>query len=218
MSALLRPWTRFLPVFLALIATALFLQARERTEILPPHAELSTFPLQVGTWYGENLRLTPGELEVLGPGQFLYRDYVSIANDPLVDLFVAYFPSQRSGDTIHSPKNCLPGSGWAPVESGRLSIQKDDGTAISVNRYVVAKGISRSLVLYWYQSHGRVTASEYWAKIFLVTGAIHLNRTDGALVRIVVPIQGKTTESDAQLTAVRFIKQILPTLDSYIPR
>ena len=217
MSDRARLWARFLPVLLALVATALFLQARERMEILPPHSDLASFPKQVAGWTGSDLHLSAGELEVLGPGQFLFRDYLSSDNNPFVELFIAFFPSQRSGDTIHSPKNCLPGSGWVPVESGRLNIDKGDGSAISVNRYVVAKGPSRSLVLYWYQSHGRVTASEYWAKIFLVTGAIQLNRTDGALVRVVVPVKAGR-EGDAQAVAVRFVQQILPTLDSYIPR
>ena len=211
-------WQRFLPAVLVLIATAVLLEARDRTENLPPHSDLSSLPMQIGNWKASNLKLSSGELEVLGPGHFLLRDYVSPAGDPLVNLFIAYFPSQRSGDTIHSPKNCIPGSGWAPVESGRTSVQRSDGTTVSINRYIVAKGASRDLVLYWYQSHGQVTASEYWAKIYLVTGAIRLNRTDGALVRVVVPIAAAGGESEAQAAGIRFVQQILPLLDSYIPR
>ena len=211
-------WQRFLPAVLVLIVTAVLLEARDRTEVLPPHADLSSLPMQIANWRGSDLKLSSGELEVLGPGQFLLRDYVSPAGDPLVNLFIAFFPSQRSGDTIHSPKNCIPGSGWAPVESGRISIQRDNGSAISINRYIVAKGTSRDLVLYWYQSHGEVSASEYWAKIFLVTDAIRLNRTDGALVRVVVPIAKEGAESEAQAAGVRFVRQILPLLDNYIPR
>lgn len=210
-------WLRFLPVVLALATTAIFLQARDRNEILPPHTDLSSLPQQLGERHGTDLKLTPGELDTLGPGQFLVRDYVNSGNQPPINLFIAFFPSQRSGDTIHSPKNCIPGAGWAPTESGRISLQGSSGT-ISVNRYVVAKGNSRALVLYWYQSHGKITASEYWAKINLVTDAIRLNRTDGALVRLVIPISGADGISRAQAAGLEFAQQLLPLLDNYIPR
>jgi EpsI family protein len=211
-------WRRFLFAVVALVCTALLLEARDQNEILPPHLELSSFPVNIAGWSGRNLQLSAGELEVLGPGQFMMRDYVNPAGDFFINLFVAFFPSQRSGDTIHSPKNCIPGSGWVPIEAGHISVARADGTPITINRYIVAKGANKSLVLYWYQSQGRVTASEYWAKIFLVTGAIHRNRTDGALVRVVVPIIGTSGEQEAQTRGVWFVQQILPLLDSYVPR
>ncbi len=78
-------------------------------------------------------------------------------------FFAAYFPSQRTGDTIHSPQNCLPGAGRTPIEFSRMPLERPGRPAITVNRYVIAKGIDRMLVLYWYEAHGRVVASEYWA-------------------------------------------------------
>jgi len=211
----LSSWRHFIPVVLALAATGAFLQARDGTEIVPPHDDLSSFPPQIQNWRGRDLHLTQGELEVLGPGQFLMRDYDEPAS--AVNLFIAFFPSQRSGDTIHSPKNCIPGSGWTPSESGRISILRADGTSILVNRYIVAKGANRALVLYWYQAHGRVTASEYWAKVFLVADAIRLGRTDGALVRVVTPIHGEDGQASAQAVALEFVHELLPLLDRYIP-
>ena len=210
-------WKRFLPVVLLLAAAAALLEARERKEVLPPHRELSLFPATLGPWRGTDLPLSRGEGEVLGPGQFLWRDYFDSAKPPAVNLFIAFFPSQRSGDTIHSPKNCIPGSGWAPVSSSNFAIPRPDGSSMLVNRYIVAKGTDRDLVFYWYQAHGRVTANEYYAKIFLVTDAIRLNRTDGSLVRVVVPIS-KTGEEDAQSHGLDFIRLLLPVLDEYIPR
>jgi len=212
----LSSWQYFIPVVLVLAATAALLHARDRAEIVPPHDDLATLPLQLQDWRGSDLHLTPGELDVLGPGQFLMRNYDSPAS--AVNLFIAFFPSQRSGDTIHSPKNCIPGSGWVPTESARMSIPRGDGTDIVVNRYIVSKGTSRDLVLYWYQAHGRVTASEYWAKIFLVTDAIRLQRTDGALVRVVTPIEGAGGQAAAQSAALQFAHELLPLLDRYIPR
>lgn len=211
-------WKRFLPVALLLAATALALGARDRERVLPPHRELPSFPMQVGTWQGRDLAFSQEELEVLGPGQFLLRNYVNSSSTGVVNLYIAFFPSQRRGDTIHSPKNCLPGSGWAPAESSRISIDGPDGTAMSINRYIVVNGDNRDLVFYWYQAHGRVTPSEYWAKIFLVADAVRMNRTDGALIRILTPIAGLQDEDSAQERAHEFLRLILPMLDTYIPR
>ena len=209
-------WLRFLPVVLALAATAVFLEARDRNEVLPAHEELSSFPTLIENRRGRDFKLAPGESEVLGPGQFLLRNYEGSAGEPTVNLFIAFFPSQRTGDTIHSPKNCIPGSGWVPIASGQIPIIRSDGSRVLINRYLIAKGAERDLVFYWYQAHGRVTPSEYWAKIFLVTDAIQRNRTDGALVRVVVPISGDG-EVAAQAQALGFIRLILPSLDAYIP-
>ena len=211
-------WRRLLPVIALILATAALLQAHERPEIVPPHQDISNFPMRIGSWSGKQLSLDPDELAVLGPGEFLVRDYRQSVNEPAVNLYIAYFPSQRTGDTIHSPKNCLPGAGWVPDESSRLPIRRAGGNTVIVNRYIISKGLSRALVLYWYQAHGRVTASEYWAKVFLVTDAIRINRTDGALVRIVTEIPAGTSDDDAQTTALNFTHQILPLLDTYIPR
>lgn len=214
----LSSWRRFLPVVALLATSALVLQARDWKEVLPPHSDLSSFPSQLGDWQGRDVPFSSGELEVLGPGEFLLRDYVSSPSRPFVNLYVAFFPSQRSGDTIHSPKNCLPGSGWAPMQSSHISVTRPNGPTIWINRYIVANGDNRDLVFYWYQAHGRVTPSEYWAKIFLVADAIRLNRTDGALVRVLTPIASPQDERSAQTRALEFIHEILPVLDRYIPR
>lgn len=210
-------WQRFLPAVMLLAGAWFILEARSRKEVLPRHEGLSAFPAQFADRQARDLPMSPAELQVLGPGDFLTRDYLSSSGAPPVNLFIAFFPSQRSGDTIHSPKNCLPGSGWTPLESGRISILRPGAAAIAVNRYIIAKGADRALVLYWYQAHGRVTPSEYWAKIFLVADAIRMNRTDGALVRVVTPITGAGDEPAAQARALEFVHEILPILDAYIP-
>jgi EpsI family protein len=137
-----------------------------------------------------------------------------------MDLYIAYFPSQRTGDTIHSPKNCLPGAGWAPLESSHIHLQHPaGGSPLEVNRYILGMGDQRMLVYYWYQSHGRAVASEYSAKFYLVADAMRLNRTDGALVRILTPIStGKETVEDAERRAFGFAYSVVPLLDDYIPR
>ena len=214
----LASWRRFVPVAVLFAATAALLEARSINETVPPHRNLITFPVSVDAWRGTDLPLSQRELAVLGPGEFLIRDYQRLPEEPPVNLYIAYFPSQRSADTIHSPRNCLPGAGWTPVESGRFALKRAGRESLVVNRYIVAKGLNRELVFYWYQAHARVTPSEYWAKIYLVTDAISMNRTDGALVRVVTPIESQDDESVAQARALAFTQQILPLLDSYIPR
>jgi EpsI family protein len=210
-------WQRFLPVALVLAATAFALEGRQGREILPAHEALSAFPIDIPAWHGRELGLAPETLEVLGPGEFLSRDYQRSPFEAPVNLFIAYFPSQRSGDTIHSPKNCLPGAGWAPVASGHIFLRRPDGSSVLVNRYLIGKGANQDIVLYWYQAHGRITTSEYWAKIFLAADAIRLNRTDGALVRVVTTVEQGESETKAQERAVAFSERILSHLDVYIP-
>ena len=113
-------------------------------------------------------------------------------NKALLGLYIGYFRSQRTGATIHSPKNCLPGAGWNPAQSSVYQLPLDDGRKVPINLYLIRKGLESEVVLYWYQSHGRVVASEYWGKFYLVYDALRLNRTDAALVRITVPVRTAT--------------------------
>lgn len=207
---------RFLLVVVMLASTALFLHARRRAEVVPEARPLDSFPRQIGSWTGTNLTIGPDVREVLGSGDFLSRLYTR-SGGPVVDLFIAYFPSQRTGATIHSPKNCLPGSGWTPTESSQLQIAVPGSAPMTVNRYIVARGDQRQLVLYWYQAHGRKVASEYWAKFYLVADAIRMNRTDGSLVRMVTPIGADEDLEAAQARAVGFAQQVVPQLAGYIP-
>ena len=140
------------------------------------------------------------------------------ADNMAIELFVAYFPTQRTGSSIHSPKNCLPGSGWVPVESRRVSLERPGGTVITVNRYVIRKSSARQLVVYWYQAHDRVVASEYWAKFYMVADAFSLNRTDGSLVRLITSLDQSESAEDGQKRLESFLSSLFPVLPEYIPR
>jgi EpsI family protein len=209
---------RFIPVALLMGATALFVRGRSTVDQLPSRKDLASFPDQIGEWTGTSLSIPTEVLDVLGPGEYSQRVYQKRDENRYVDLFLAYVPNQRTGDWLHSPKHCLPGAGWAPVVENRLSLTRPGGGQIIVNRYVIAKGLDRQIVLYWYQAHGRVVASEYWAKFYLVEDAIRLNRTDGALVRVTTPIIGSEGMESGERRAVAFATEILPILDQYIPR
>jgi EpsI family protein len=218
MNSIGQSWTRFSLLALLLVATLGLLRARDREEVLPPHTSLRGFPLSLGDWHGKDLQMSTEVLETLGPGDFLLRDYFSASQRRTANLFIAFFPSQRKGDTIHSPKNCLPGSGWIPVESTRIWIDGQDGHKMEVNRFLVEKGSDRAVVLYWYQAHGHVTASEYKAKYRLVADAIKMNRSDGALVRISTPLVNGESIPEAETRSIRLAQLAVPMLDSYIPR
>ena len=208
---------RFALAVALLLGTAVFLQARHKTEIVPQSKPLTGFPAAVGDWQGRGLPMSDSVRQVLGPGDFLSRVYTR-PGQPYVDFFIAYFPSQQAGDTIHSPKNCLPGSGWTPMKAERLQITVPGRPRILANRYIIAKGADRQLVLYWYQAHGRTVASEYWAKIYLVLDALRMNRTDGSLVRVLTPITPNETEATAEQRVVSFASLAAPYLDDHIPR
>ena len=210
---------RFLLAAALIAATGIMLQARGRNEVFPPRQPLKLFPGQLGSWTATDVPLDKDVLAVLGPGDFLLRVYDPEADtQPVVDVFIAYFPSQRAGDTIHSPKHCLPGAGWLPVESDRIRLSLNGHSPFPANRYVIAKGDSRQLVLYWYWAHDRGVASEYWAKFYLVADSMRMNRSDGALVRITTQMSPGETAEAAQQRLLPFASRVVPLLDTYIPR
>lgn len=210
---------RFSVVFALMLATAIFLHARGRVEKIPSREPLTSFPADLGSWRGTPVAISSDVLEVLGAGDFLFRVYQNSAvPEPYVDLFVAYFPSQRTGDTLHSPKNCLPGSGWSPVESTRISVALPGRDPFPVNRYLVSRGNDRVVVLYWYWAHNRGVASEYLAKFYLVADSIRLSRSDGSLFRLTTPLKPGESIESAQARILSFAQNLNPLLDTYIPR
>ncbi len=212
-------WARFVCAAFLIATTALFLRAHSNSEVFPPRLPLQSFPQQLGPWTGTNVSIEQDVLQVLGPGDFLLRVYRNPEKaNSYIDMFIAYFRSQRTGDTIHSPKNCLPGAGWAPIESTRVTLSMPGHAPFPANRYVIAKGDSRQVVLYWYWAHDRGVASEYWAKYYLVSDSIKMNRSDGALVRITTPLNPGETADAAQQRLLPFVGDVVPQLDGYIPR
>ncbi len=209
---------RFLIAVVVLGSTGLLLHARNSGEIIPARQPLSSFPHDINGWTSADFEISKSVLEVLGPGDFLLRGYQNSATNSYVDLFIAYFPSQRSGDTIHSPKNCLPGSGWTPIQSDRITVSLPGQASFPANRYVIARGEDRQLVVYWYWAHNRAVASEYSAKFYLVADSIRLHRSDGSLIRVTTPLARGESADSAQQRVLSFAGNIVSLVNSYVPR
>jgi EpsI family protein len=175
---------------------------------------LAEFPSAIGFSRSEDRPFDQPVVQAIGADDYINRIYLGSAL-PL-ELYIGYYKDQRSGDKIHSPKNCLPGSGWEPVHSARVQIGSEGGVPVFVNGYLVAQGMRRDMVLYWYQSHGRIVASEYWAKFLLIADGLKNRPTDGAMIRIwTTAADGEET---AQARAVDFAQRVYPQVDEFLPK
>jgi EpsI family protein len=207
---------RFWSVALLLAATALLLHVHANHEVIPVSEPLANIPRELGGRLGTDVPIDQETLDVLGVGDFSSRTYDQVGQ-PAVGLFIGYFPTQRTGVTIHSPKHCLPGAGWTFESSQYVEVTDVAGRPHRVGEYIIANGESRQFVIYWYQAHGRSVANEYMAKMYLVTDAMRMNRTDGALVRIITPIDASGGTAAAKERAEAFTAQLAPLLPRFIP-
>lgn len=201
----------------ALLLTALLvLQLRSSGEAVPIRKSLALFPVELGRWEArQDTALEPEIIKQMKVNDHLMRRYVHDSGQNLW-LYIAYWATQRKGAEVHSPKNCLPGGGWEPVEATRITIDLPGvNPPITVNRYVIQKDRSMQVVLYWYQTHGRAMAGEVEAKIELVRGAITANRTDGALVRVSSVVAGSPKETTERL--VEYVQTAYPLLHEFLP-
>jgi EpsI family protein len=204
-------------VTLLLIAQAALLYSSIRPEAVPPGRPLGEFPREIGPWRLQQEGVVDPEIEaILKADDLLTRLYIDPARQRVADLYIAAFRSQRNGKAPHSPKNCLPGNGWTPLDSSEIGIDVGEAAPIPVNRYVIAHGDQRSLVLYWYQSRNRAVANEYTAKFWVVADAIRYNRSDTALIRVIVPIVNHDADT-AERTAMDFTKAVYPTIRAFLP-
>lgn len=208
---------RFWSTALLLAGTLLLLHARPGADRNPFSEPLSEFPNAIGGWTGIDQRIDQETRDVLGAGDFLSRVYTQNSQPSPIGLFIAYFPTQRTGQTIHSPKHCLPGAGWVFVSSTAIVLTDADGKPHRVGEYIIENGETKQFVIYWYQAHGRSIANEYAAKIQMVTDAIRMNRTDGALVRVITPILSGESTSTAKARAEAFTGQLAPVLPRFVP-
>ena len=200
-----------------ILQTVLFYSASHGENIVPVQP-LDKVPTHFGNWTMIQQGVVEKEtLDILKADDTLTRTYASQADGGAANLFVAYFRTQRTGQSPHSPKNCLPGAGWSQTVSGYIDVPiPATNETIHVNRYIVAKGDEKSAVLYWYQTPHRVIANEYDAKFWLVADSVRYHRSDTALVRVVVPVRRDQDDKAVDL-GVKFVQTVYPVLRSYLP-
>jgi len=207
---------RYWLMLVGLLAAATSLRLMSHGDAIPLAKPLAEFPVAIGSWHGQDVPIDPSLLEAAGVDEYLNRTYQDRTAGFPIFLYVGYYRTQQTGEEIHSPKNCLPGAGWQPESKTILQLPVPEGGTAPVNLYVVQKGLDRDLVVYWYESHARIVASEYWAKLYLVLDTIRYRRTEAALVRVVAPL-GKD-EQNAYQRITAFAQQTLVPLQSILPR
>jgi EpsI family protein len=204
---------RLLIVAALMMAAGGFLRIVSAADLVPEASRLAALPLEIDDWRGRDLGRLDRDTEVeLQADNYLLRRYTR--NGMAADLFIAYYATQRSGHTIHSPLNCLPGTGWEWVERRRERVLVGPGRDIDINGNIARKNGQQDLVYYWYQSHGRAVASEYRNKLLLVQDALTLHRSEGALVRVTTPVLARDARS-TDLAA--FIRALYPILTRHLP-
>ncbi|MCA1593942.1 MAG: EpsI family protein [Acidobacteria bacterium] len=184
-----------------------------------PRQPLREFPSEVGGWRQTrpDARFDAATEAVLRADEYVQRDYRT-TDGRGVALYIGYYATQRTGATYHSPLNCLPGSGWTLSDAATVRVTPAGGLpAFDANRYVIQNGNDRELLVYWYQGRGRAVANEYWDKVYTVLDSTRRRRSDGAMVRVLVPVPVGRSEQEALETATAFAAQIAPELPRFVP-
>lgn len=215
-SSIRATWALRLVTAVGILVGALgYAQFRSTGEAVPMARSLSTFPDNLGDWHGREVTLLDNELlHLLQVRDYMFRRY----EDPQrrsVWLYVGYWDTQRKGAQPHSPRNCLPGNGWEPLEATRVRIPGANGSGLMVNRFVVQKDHAQQVVLYWYLAQGRPLAGELEARVETVRNSILRHRTDGALVRVSSPVYRSLEDTTAALTD--YVQRLYPVLGEYLP-
>jgi exosortase D (VPLPA-CTERM-specific) len=206
-------------VAIALLAVTLTIHSTvDFREKIPSSKPFIKFPLAIGEWQGKRQFLDQQFIDTLQFSDYTSVDY-SKPNSLPVNVYVAYYESQRKGRSIHSPETCLPGSGWLFNQSGTMTIPiyGKGPSSITVMRALMEKAGSRQLVYFWFDQRGRILTNPYEMKMYNIWDALIKKRTDGALIRVITPMAGSEKIEDADKRLQSFIKEIVPTLNEFIP-
>lgn len=208
---------RFATVALLLAGTGLLLHARASHEFILPRTALASFPLALQNWAGADVPIPEEILKTLRPGEFLQRTYRNQSGGgAYVDLYVAYLQNQHALFR-HLPQDCLEGSGWTAVESDTTTLALPGEAPFPANRYLIAKGDDRQVVLFWYSARGRRVAREDWMNAYLVFDSLLFNRSDNALIRMNTELQPGEKPEEAERRLLSFAGLVSPLLKNYIP-
>jgi exosortase D (VPLPA-CTERM-specific) len=189
----------------------------ERVDAAPTRQDFTRLSMNEGVWSGRRDRLDGVYLEALKLDDYVLADF-NAAGRPPVNLYVAYYNSQRKGESVHSPRSCIPGGGWriSGIASRDFALAGGAGI-LSVNRVVIERGDVKQVVYYWFDQRGRVLTNEYLVKWYIFWDSLTRNRTDGAMLRLTVPVRAGHSEADADRTLEEFARTLVPALRPYIP-
>jgi exosortase D (VPLPA-CTERM-specific) len=209
---------QFVVAGILLLATLGLSYGVEFREKIPPNKSFARFPLEVGNWSGSRESMEQKFVETLDLSDYVIVDYRN-QQGKTVNFYVAYYESQRKGESIHSPATCLPGGGWIFKEAGAATIPVPayDGQPMEVNRAFMQKGAYKQLSYYWFPQRGRILTNAYELKLFTFWDALTKQRTDGALVRVITPVYESEDVADAEKRLQNFTAAITPVLKDYIP-
>ncbi|MDM8552133.1 EpsI family protein [Desulfobacterales bacterium HSG2] len=199
-----------------ILTTGILYSVSHGGEDIHPNKPFETFPKQIGEWVGKENFLAENMLEEVGADDYFLADYNN-SKGHWINLYVSFYQSQKEGDLIHSPKNCMPGAGWSIPQTSleELEFPGDNPHKIKAIKLDLTKGPRKQIMLYWFQSRGRFISSEYMQKIYLVIDSITRQRTDGSFVRLIAPVVNNEAETLNHLKD--FARQIMPKLKKYIP-
>jgi len=209
--------TRFIVLLILLLVGGVVVNAWQYLgEAHVERKELKDFPKEIGTWQqiGPDQKFDDATMSVLRASDYLMRDYRGLGG-VAANFYVGYYASQRDGATYHSPLNCLPGSGWVMSSPAKVTIKPEGKEPFEANRYIIQNGGNKQLLVYWYQGRGRSVASEYWGKVYTVIDSVKLRRSDGAMVRVMVPVG--TSEPAALEAATDLAGTVAKALPEFIP-
>lgn len=200
-----------------MLMTGTILAYLKNTDDHPLKKSLSDFPMQISEWQGTKSRFDDKVYEVLGVDDSILVNYYNKKREN-IQLYIGYYQSQREGEIIHSPKNCMPGSGWNIVETSLVTLDQktQNGKPIKVIKLLLQNGIDSQVAFYWFHSRGRIISSEYSQKIYLVWDSIIRHRTDGSFVRLLSSMTGQN-ESQTTERLKQFTEQIMLILNDFIP-
>ena len=149
---------------------------------------------------------------------YLLADYVNDSGHG-ANVYISWYNSQRKGEAVHSPRSCLPGGGWQMRNFGQRDLSAPDagGRPLKINRTLIELGNQRELVYYWFQQRGRGITSEYAVKWFIFWDALTRHRTDGAMVRLIMPLSASGGEADADRQLAALASRVARELPRFVP-
>jgi exosortase D (VPLPA-CTERM-specific) len=212
------PASLYASATLLVLAAAGLLSLPERAESIPQRTSFGEYPARVDGWIGRRETLDAVYLNTLMLDDYILADFTR-GTEPAINFYIAWYNSQRAGHSAHSPRSCLPGGGWRIKSLTQLALPsvRAGRDALRVNRVVIQLGSRQQLVYYWFQQRGRVLTNEYVVKWYLFWDALTRNRSDGALVRLVIPFPAGGTEIAADRLLTQFAAAATPTLKPFIP-